>query len=99
MGISLWAQRGKKCICISTGSCWFARETGEKLLSGPKKGDVLAIRLVRHLSDETTLNFQGIEGFFEAKSFRPLVERTMKQDLAMFRQFLVGAPNRVPVAA
>ena len=92
-------RKGMKAVCIRRGSC--LKETPRGM--GPRPNDILDVQEVRNVISRTNgepytvlafAEFPG--GGYDANCFRPAVERTQEQDIALFAPFLAGADPDAP---
>lgn len=91
-------KRGQKCVCIAApNGQWRCKVTGEVVAVGPKYRSTYTITDVVHFEDgHVSLVLAGwSEACFSARWFRPVVERSMRQDIALFAHHLVGDGDRV----
>lgn len=82
-----WAKPGAKCICVAPG--WHIHETGERVSDGPKKKEVCTIVSVEvGTSSRVLVRIKGYVGPYRIDGFRPIVKRSLKQDMAVFAPLL-----------
>lgn len=87
-----WVKRGARCVCIDPARFkWRCEETREVLKSGPSRGQVFTITDVYRCSTGTYLALDAWPGhFYNARSFRPVVEQSEEKDVALFAHHLSG---------
>lgn len=82
-----WAKPGAKCVSIAGG--WHSHESGDKRV-GPSMRETVTIKYtVRREDGALMLCLVGYpEGAYNVTGFRPLIERTQQQDVALFHSLL-----------
>lgn len=97
-----WARPGAKVVCIDDHEA--VAPDGMGMTQPLAAGTVYQVLMVAgshcrykgRLGDWVVLVLQGVQnpsgGGWNAVRFRPLVTRTLEQDLALFRHRLTGAP-------
>ncbi len=89
-----WAKPGVKCVCIDSAP----RGTSEGIPAWiPVEGEIYTVSFVYHRGDgksglvlvEQTDNRR----FYEITRFRPLVTKTIEQDVQMFKRIAETAPS------
>ena len=94
--MSAWARPGVKCVCIDGNwPEWEMAEGG--VTRAPMADEVLTISEVRkdgylRFVEIPVQQGAGIGLAWAVESFRPLITRTQQQDVALFRDLLVGLP-------
>ena len=80
-----WAAVGIKCVSLH--SQWFDGNGSPK--TGPERGCVCTVVGVKRCLGEIYIAIETYGGFwFLASAFRPLIERTQEQDVALFAHHL-----------
>lgn len=85
-----WARRGARCVCIpGNGRSADTADRSHKV-DGPRKGDQVTVLSVEHEPHGVYLEFAEWPCLtFRAAAFRPVVERSQEQDVAVFAHHLV----------
>jgi hypothetical protein len=88
---NLWAKPGARCACTSRISRWASTEDRSRKIVGPAHGDIGTVLSVHRLEHGLYIELAEWPGpTFNAAFFRPIVERSLKQDAAIFRHHLHG---------
>ena len=103
MSIPHWAVKGAKVVCVdgdfpyctlknlpTEGAVYTVRETCVHPSGAP------ALRLEEVRNDPAQYIEAFEEGWLKLSRFRPLITRTLEQDVAQFRDLLADNPTRVP---
>lgn len=91
--MSSWARRGGRCVCIGApNGRWRNFDTGEQI-DGPIK--LQRLKIVGVETDDLGQHLEFAEWpdrLFRAAWFRPVVEPSQEQDVAMFVHHLLVTP-------
>jgi len=95
MNAPAWAKRGARCACASRVRSWTSNEDRARKIVGPAHGQVVTILDVHHLPHGVYLELAEWPTVgFNALAFRPVVGRTLAQDVATFKHHLAGLTVR-----